>query len=50
MPTGASATGIAIVCPRVVTPMSSLDMSRITLWRSAIASMSATFRLRVASA
>jgi hypothetical protein len=50
MPTGARPTGIFSVWPRVSTVMSSLVMSRITRWRSAMASRSATFRRSVSSA
>jgi hypothetical protein len=50
MPTGARPTGIFSVWPRVSTVMSSSRMSRITRWRSAIASRSATLRRSVSSA
>ena len=50
MPTGASPTGMESFWPKTSTDRSSWLMSRITRWRRAMASMSATFRRRVASA
>jgi len=50
IPTGARPTGISNRCPSEVTDRSSSDISRITRWRSAMASMSLTLRPSVTSA